>query len=220
VAALGEYVAAVRALLGTRGDESVCFDGEHFRYCVPPFRVATALPPPPVWTGGTDPATVRLATGVADGLAGHLLCTYSHIRNEGRPVVQARALPLMVARLVGSQAVPGADDELLRALAQYLVTPGYGQLLRRQGIDIDRGRLLAAAREREAGTISRIIEPYAGHWCIRNGAELARHRALAAAHGWTGSCCSSHPTPPTPPVWWRMNKRSRTWSLPGTGPVG
>lgn len=49
MAALGAYVAAVRALLGTRGDESVCLDGEHFRYCVPPFRVATALPPPPVW---------------------------------------------------------------------------------------------------------------------------------------------------------------------------
>jgi alkanesulfonate monooxygenase SsuD/methylene tetrahydromethanopterin reductase-like flavin-dependent oxidoreductase (luciferase family) len=130
VAVLGEYVAAVRALLGTRGDESVCFDGEHFRYCVPPFRVATALPPPPVWTGGAGPATVRLATDVADGLAGHLLWTYSHIRNEVRLVVQARAL---------------------------------------------------------------------------------RSR-------WHG--CSSHPTPPTPPVWWRMNKRSRTWSLPGTGPTG
>ena len=145
VAALREYVAAVRALLAAPGDESVRFDGEQFRYRVPPFRGTTARPAPPVWIGGAGPATVRLAADVADG--------------------------------------PGAHDDLLRALAHYLVTPGYEQLLARQGIDIDRGRLLAAVCGHDAGSVSRIVAPYAHHWCIRDGAELARHRALAAAHG-------------------------------------
>ena len=183
VAALREYVAAVRTLLGTRGDESVCFDGEKFRYRVPPFRGVTTLPPPPVWIGGAGPATVRLAADAADGLAGHLLWTYSYVRDEVRPVIRERALTLTVSRLVGSRTVPGAYEDVLRALAHYLVTPGYEKLLARQGIDIDRSRLLAAVRGRDAGTIRQIVEPYARHWCIRDGAELARHRALAAAHG-------------------------------------
>ena len=183
VAALREYVAAVRALLAAPADESVRFDGEQFRYRVPPFRGTTTWPPPPVWIGGAGPATVQLASDVADGLAGHLLWTYSYVRDEVRPVVQARPLPVTVPRLVGSRTVPGALDDLLRALAHYLVTPGYEQLLARQGIDIDRGRLLAAVRGRDAGTVSRIVAPYADHWCIRDGEELARHRALAATHG-------------------------------------
>jgi alkanesulfonate monooxygenase SsuD/methylene tetrahydromethanopterin reductase-like flavin-dependent oxidoreductase (luciferase family) len=183
VAALREYVAAVRTLLGTPGDQSVRFDGDRFRYVVPPFRGTAALPPPPVWIGGAGPATVRLAADVADGLAGHLLWTYSHVRDEVRPVLAARLLPLTVPRLVGSWTVPGADDDLLRRLAHYLVTPGYEPLLIRQGIDIDRDRLLAAVRERDTGTIKAIAGPYAGHWCIRDGADLARHQALAAAHG-------------------------------------
>lgn len=112
-----------------------------------------------------------------------MLWTYSHVRDEVRPVIQARSLPVTVPRLVGSRAVPGAHDDLLRALAHYLVTPGYEQLLVRQGIDIDRGRLLDAVRGRDAATVSRIVAPYADHWCIRDGTELARHRALAAAHG-------------------------------------
>ena len=67
VAALREYVAAVRALLAAPGDESVRFDGEQFRYRVPPFRGTTARPAPPVWIGGAGPATVRLAADVAEG---------------------------------------------------------------------------------------------------------------------------------------------------------
>jgi alkanesulfonate monooxygenase SsuD/methylene tetrahydromethanopterin reductase-like flavin-dependent oxidoreductase (luciferase family) len=183
VAALREYVAAIHALLSTPGDESVRFDGDQFRYVVPPFRGTTELPPPPVWIGGAGPATVQLAADIADGLAGHLLWTYSHVRDEVRPVLAARPLPLTVPRLVGSRAVPGAHHDLLRRLAHYLVTPGYEKLLARQGIDIDRGRLLAAVRGRDTGTISAIVGPYAGHWCIQDGAELARHRELAAAHG-------------------------------------
>ena len=113
VAALREYVAAVRALLAAPADESVRFDGEQFRYRVPPFRGTTTWPPPPVWIGGAGPATVQLAADVADGLAGHLLWTYSYVRDEGRPVVQARPLPVTVPRLVGSRTVPGALDDLL-----------------------------------------------------------------------------------------------------------
>jgi len=183
VAALREYVAAVRALLATPGDQGVRFDGDRFRYTVPPFRGTTALLPPPVWIGGAGPATVRLAADVADGLAGHLLWTYSHVRDEVRPVLAARPLPLTVPRLVGSRAVPGAHEDLLRRLAHYLVTPGYEPLLTRQGIDIDRDRLLAAVRGRDTGTIGAMVGPYAGHWCIRDAADLARHRALAAAYG-------------------------------------
>jgi alkanesulfonate monooxygenase SsuD/methylene tetrahydromethanopterin reductase-like flavin-dependent oxidoreductase (luciferase family) len=183
VATLREYVAAVRALLDTRGDVGVRFDGDQFRYVVPPFRGTTAQQPPPVWVGGAGPATVRLAADIADGLAGHLLWTYSHVRGEVRPALAARSLPLTVPRLVGSRTVPGAHQDLLGRLAHYLVTPGYEKLLARQGIAIDRGRLLNAVRERDAGTIGAIVGPYAGHWCIRDGADLARHRALAAAHG-------------------------------------
>src|SRR5262249_58364931 len=133
-----EYVAAVRALLAAPGEESVRFDGERVRYRVPPFRGATALPPPPVWVGGAGPAMVRLAADVADGVAGHLLWTYAHVRDEVRPVLQARGVPLSVPRLVASRAVPGARADLLRALAHYLVTPGYERLLARQGLDIYR----------------------------------------------------------------------------------
>jgi len=181
-AALREYIAAVCALLATPGDESVRFDGEWFRYSVPPFRGVTALPPP-VWVGGAGPAMVRLAADVADGLAGHLLWTYAHVRDEVRPVLQERGLPLSVPRLVGSRAVPGARADLLAVLAHYLATPGYETLLAGQGIDIDRARLLAAVRGRDAATIGAIVEPHAGHWCIEDAGELARHRALAAAHG-------------------------------------
>jgi alkanesulfonate monooxygenase SsuD/methylene tetrahydromethanopterin reductase-like flavin-dependent oxidoreductase (luciferase family) len=183
VAELREYVAAVRALLAAPADGSVNFDGERFSYRVPPFRGATALPPAPVWVGGAGRAMVRLAAEVADGLAGHLLWTYAHVRDQVRPVLEARGVPLSVPRLFGSRAVPGARADLLQALAHYLVTPGYEKLLARQGIGIDRGRLLAAVRGRDADTISQIVEPYAGHWCIQDAGELARHRALAAAHG-------------------------------------
>ena len=88
VAALREYVAAVRALLAAPGDESVRFDGEQFalpRAAVPRHDGAAGA-------AGVDldaaagPATVRLAADVADGLAGHLLWTYSHVRDEVRPV--------------------------------------------------------------------------------------------------------------------------------------
>jgi alkanesulfonate monooxygenase SsuD/methylene tetrahydromethanopterin reductase-like flavin-dependent oxidoreductase (luciferase family) len=183
VAALREYVAAVRTLLAASGGESVSFDGQQFGYRVPPFRGATALPPPPVWVGGAGPAMVRLAAEVADGLAGHLLWTYAHVRDEVRPVLGACGIPLTVPRLVGSRAVPGAHADVLRALAHYIVTPGYEKLLVRQDIDLDRARLLAAVRHHDAKTISRLVEPYAGRWCIRDAAELARHQALAAAHG-------------------------------------
>jgi alkanesulfonate monooxygenase SsuD/methylene tetrahydromethanopterin reductase-like flavin-dependent oxidoreductase (luciferase family) len=182
VAALREYVAAVRALLAAPGDESVSFEGQQFGYRVPPFRGATALPPP-VWVGGAGPAMVRLAAEVADGLAGHLLWTYAHVRGEVRPVLRARGIPLTVPRLVGCRAVPGAHADVLRALAHYLVTPGYEKLLVRQGTDLDRASLLAAVRDHDAETISQLVEPYAGHWCIRDAGELASHQALAAAHG-------------------------------------
>ena len=82
VAALREYVAAVRALLAAPGDESVRFDGEQFRYRVPPFRGTTARPAPPVWIGGAGPATVRLAADVADGPG-----------RARRPAASAGALP-------------------------------------------------------------------------------------------------------------------------------
>jgi len=182
IAELREYVAAVRALLAVPGDESVRFDGERFRYRVPPFRGAT-LPPPPLLVGGAGRAMVRLAAEVADGLAGHLLWTYAHVRDEVRPAVAEREIPVSVPRLVGSRAVPGARADLLRTLAHYLVTPGYQKLLARQGIDVDRDRLLAAVRGRDADTINHVVEPYAGHWCIQDAGELARHRELAAAHG-------------------------------------
>lgn len=47
----------------------------------------------------------------------------------------------------------------------------------------DLQELTAGRFGRDAGSVSRIVAPYAHHWCIRDGAELARHRALAAAHG-------------------------------------
>jgi hypothetical protein len=46
---------------------------------------------------------VRLA---ADGLAGHLLWTYAHVRDEVRPVLQARGVPVSVPRLAGG---PGRE---------------------------------------------------------------------------------------------------------------
>jgi hypothetical protein len=58
VAALRVYVAAVRALLSAPGDESVRFDGEQFRYRVPPFRGTMARPAPPVWIDAAGPARV------------------------------------------------------------------------------------------------------------------------------------------------------------------
>ena len=185
VAALREYVAAVRALLTAPPDQSVSFDGERFGYRVPPFRGPAALPPPPVWIGGAGPATVRLAAEVADGLAGHLLWTYSHARHARdaiRPLVPG-AFPITVPRLVGTGAAGGAHADLMSRLAHYLVTPGYEPLLARQGIAIDRGTLLDAVRGRDTPAITRIVEPYAAHWCIRDDAELALHRARAAAHG-------------------------------------
>jgi luciferase-like monooxygenase len=181
VAALREYIRAVQTLLDTPGDATAEFTGKRFAYRVPPFRPAAQVPRTRIWVGGAGTATVGLAAEVADGLAGHMLWTYGYVRHRIRPRVGA--LPVTVARLVAPNTVPGARIGAFRRLAHYLVTPAYQGVLEQQGVAIDRTRLLAAIRAQDDVAIVRLVGPYADNWCLHDAEELARHRALAAAHG-------------------------------------
>jgi alkanesulfonate monooxygenase SsuD/methylene tetrahydromethanopterin reductase-like flavin-dependent oxidoreductase (luciferase family) len=179
VAALRDYVAALRTLFTTPG--ACDFNGTHFAFRVPPFRGPADEPPPPFWIGGAGPATVRLAAEVADGVAGHLLWTYAHVRDHVAP--HTGALPVTVTRLVAVHTVTGWRADLIRRVAHYLVTPAYHQLLARQGIVFDRDELLRAVRTGDAEAMAATVEPYLAQWCIWDAAGLQRHRAEAAAHG-------------------------------------
>lgn len=178
VAALAEYIAAVRALLAAPAGEAVAFAGARFSYRVPAFRPDAATSPAPIWVGGAGAATVAMAARTADGMAGHLLWTYAHARDTVRPVLDR--LPLSVPRLVAP--APG-EPALYRRLAHYLATPGYEQFLRLQGTPVDRDALRAALGRGDDAALKGLVGPHAAAWCIRTAEDLARHRAEAAAHG-------------------------------------
>jgi alkanesulfonate monooxygenase SsuD/methylene tetrahydromethanopterin reductase-like flavin-dependent oxidoreductase (luciferase family) len=182
ITALGEYIAAVRALLQAPQGATVEFDGRWFTYRVPPFRSATDSSPP-IWVGGAGPGSVRLAARTADGLAGHLLWTYRHVRQCVRPVLPDASMPVTVARLVASTTQGRAAG--YRRLAHYLATPGYQDLLVHQGTPVDRSGLLSALRSGDHAALERMLAGYAHEWLITDAAGLDGHRRAAAAAGVT-----------------------------------
>jgi alkanesulfonate monooxygenase SsuD/methylene tetrahydromethanopterin reductase-like flavin-dependent oxidoreductase (luciferase family) len=183
VAALREYVAAVRMLLHTPAGEPAEFAGTYASYRVPPFRTIPAAAAPPVWIGAFGPRSTLLAAETADGLAGHLLWTDDHFGASVLPALQARPIPVSIARLVAPRTTPGARADLVRRLAHYLVTPAYQSGLRAQGIDIDRVALFDAIRTRDGAAVERISTRHVPAFCIEDADDLARHREQCGSHG-------------------------------------
>jgi alkanesulfonate monooxygenase SsuD/methylene tetrahydromethanopterin reductase-like flavin-dependent oxidoreductase (luciferase family) len=181
VAGLGDYIAAVRALLDTPGDRPSHYEGSHFSFDVPGFRPVSELLPVPLWVGAASPASVRLAAGVADGLAGHLLWSYRHVQQKVRPA--AGELPLSVARVAAARTVPTWRADLVRTLAHYLVTPAYGPMLAQQGVQLDRDALLDAVRSGDADACHALVAPYLPWFTVTDPDELAHHVTAAGANG-------------------------------------
>lgn len=184
LAALEEYVRALRALLETPAGARSTFHGDLFAHDVPPFRAAASQPPPPIWIGGAGPAAADLAGRLADGLAGHLLWTWAHVRD--RVLRHIEPLPVTVPRLVAPDGVPGWRRDLIRRLAHYLVTPAYQELLVRQGVAIDREVVLVAVKEGDDAAMQRAVEPYLEEWSAHDASSLRRQRVAAAEHGVSG----------------------------------
>jgi alkanesulfonate monooxygenase SsuD/methylene tetrahydromethanopterin reductase-like flavin-dependent oxidoreductase (luciferase family) len=183
VAALTDYLAGLRALFTTPGDEPCSYHGPYFAFEVPPFRTPTAARPP-VWIGGAGDATIRLAAQAADGLAGHLLWSNEYVAAHVRPALEGTDLSVTVARLAAPTG--GARLDLARRLAHYLVTPAYQPMLRRQGIDLDRETLLAAVRADDEEAMLRAVEPCLGRYCVMDAYELRAQLDEAARCGISG----------------------------------
>src|SRR6201996_217214 len=163
-ARLEELVAVLRQLW--RLDQGpVHHDGRFYRVHVvptddvsPPYR-----PYLPIWTAGVNPAMIRAAGRVADGLVGHPMFTAEYVAEVVRPELDAATAkagrdPDGVA-LTGILMCAVSEDEdaarrqLAYAIAQYAASRVYERLFALHGWAKEQQLIREAARHRDAQTM-------------------------------------------------------------------
>ena len=160
-ARLEELVPLLRRLW--RLDQGpVHHDGRFYRVHVVP---TDDVPPPlrphlPIWTAGVNPAMIRAAARVADGLVGHPMFTAEYVAEVVRPELDAATAgagraPDDVA-LTGILMCSVGDDEdaarrqLAYAIAQYAASRVYDRLFALHGWSKEQQLIREAARRRDA----------------------------------------------------------------------
>jgi alkanesulfonate monooxygenase SsuD/methylene tetrahydromethanopterin reductase-like flavin-dependent oxidoreductase (luciferase family) len=159
-ARLEELVPLLRRLW--RLDQGpVHHDGRFYRVHVvptddvaPPYRSHL-----PIWTAGVNPAMIRAAARVADGLVGHPMFTAEYVAEVVRPELNAAAI--QAGRNGDDVALTGIlmcsvdpDEEAARrqlayAIAQYAASRVYDRLFARHGWSKDQQLIREAARRRD-----------------------------------------------------------------------
>ncbi|UGT45520.1 TIGR03617 family F420-dependent LLM class oxidoreductase [Nocardia yamanashiensis] len=149
-ARMGEFVAAVQAILGAWQDGTPLeFRGEFTRHTLmpPPFDPGpNPVGVPPVLMGGLGPLMVRTAAEVADGLLVMPFNSAAHFRQRTLPAVRAgldragrdhadfQVIPQVMAA-VGRTAAERAEADagVRRLIAFYGSTPAYLPVLEEEG---------------------------------------------------------------------------------------
>jgi alkanesulfonate monooxygenase SsuD/methylene tetrahydromethanopterin reductase-like flavin-dependent oxidoreductase (luciferase family) len=160
-ARLEELVTVLRQLW--RLDEGpVHHDGRFYRVHVvptddvqPPYR-----PHLPIWTAGVNPAMIRAAARVADGLVGHPMFTAEYVAELVRPELDAATAQAGRTRndvaLTGilmcavSQDEDAARRQLAYAIAQYAASRVYDRLFALHGWAKEQQLIREAARRRDS----------------------------------------------------------------------
>lgn len=159
-ARLEELVPLLRQLW--RLDQGpVHHEGRFYRVHVVP---TDDVPPPlrphlPIWTAGVNPAMIRVAGRVADGLVGHPMFTAEYVAGVVRPELDAAVAPAGRDRdavaLTGILMCAVSEDEeaarrqLAYAIAQYAASRVYERLFALHGWSKEQQLIREAARRRD-----------------------------------------------------------------------
>ncbi|MFN2543515.1 MAG: LLM class flavin-dependent oxidoreductase [Actinomycetota bacterium] len=143
---MGEYVEAVRAVLGAFDGSSPGHEGRFYRITMPPFPGASPAPAPiPIYLAAVNERMAETAGRIADGISGHPMNSTKYLSEVVVPAIErgARAAGRdpkdvsVTTNLITQVSKDGEEAKRLAAvqLAFYATTRSYAPVLAMHGFE-------------------------------------------------------------------------------------